>query len=211
MRVFHFRNTEFGIKSLKERRLKIARVAELNDPFEFLGMELSDRKFRKHMNVAKSKFSESTGILCFSASWKNPVQWTHYAEQHTGIAMGFDVPDKLLSEIAYVTERLPMTAPIDNAIMEQCLTTKFAHWAYEEEYRRFIPLAPIKQDNALYFLPFSDNLRLREVIVGSRSSLSRSQVADALGTFAPEVTVFKSRPAFRTFDVVRNQNEKLWV
>jgi hypothetical protein len=41
MKVYHFRSAEFGIKSLRERRLKIARIMELNDPFEFLAVDLS--------------------------------------------------------------------------------------------------------------------------------------------------------------------------
>jgi len=211
MRVFHFRNAQFGIKSLRERRLKIARITKLNDPFEFLGMELSDCRFRKDIHAAQNKFSKSTGILCFSASWRNPVQWTHYAEQHSGIAMGFDVPDELLSKIHYVTERLPAIAPVDSATMKRCLTTKFAHWSYEEEYRRFIRLAFATRENGFYFLPFSDDLRLKEVIVGPKSRLSRLEVIDALGELAPEVTVFKSRPAYKTFRVVKNQNAKLWA
>ena len=46
MRVFHFRSVKYGLKSLEERRLKISRIHELNDPFEILGANLSNRDFR---------------------------------------------------------------------------------------------------------------------------------------------------------------------
>ncbi len=121
MRVFHFRDTKYGLKSLKERRLKIARIMELNDPFEFLGVELSNRELRKAMNARKNELSETTGILCFSRNWRNPVQWSHYAEHHKGICMGFDVSKRLLAKVDYVGERLAYGNTIDMAMMNNFL------------------------------------------------------------------------------------------
>ena len=54
---------------------------ELNDPFEFLGAELSDRNFRKAIKKTKKDLSKTKGILCFSKNWKNPVQWSHYTDK----------------------------------------------------------------------------------------------------------------------------------
>ena len=34
MRAYKFLNAEFGLESLKEKRLKISTIHELNDPFE---------------------------------------------------------------------------------------------------------------------------------------------------------------------------------
>jgi len=38
MRVFHFVNEEHGLDDLRKRRLKIAALNELNDPFELLAL-----------------------------------------------------------------------------------------------------------------------------------------------------------------------------
>ena len=211
MRVFHFRDAKNGLKSLKERRLKIARIMELNDPFEFLGAELSNLDFRKAINATKKQISKTTGILCFSKNWRNPVQWSHYAKEHKGICMGFDIPKRLLAKVDYVDKRLSYGNTIDMAVMRKFLTTKFSHWAYEEEYRLFISLDNNEEENGLYFSDFSDDLRLKQVIVGARSGISRKQVSDALGDVRHEVAVFKARPAFKSFEVVRNENEKLWA
>lgn len=35
MIVYHFISSEFALKALRDRRLKISRINELNDPFEF--------------------------------------------------------------------------------------------------------------------------------------------------------------------------------
>lgn len=46
MRVYHFVNAEFGLDDIRRRRLKIATLNDLNDPFELFGVHLGD-EFRK--------------------------------------------------------------------------------------------------------------------------------------------------------------------
>lgn len=75
MRVFHFLNHEFGLKDIRERRLKVSRITDLNDPFEFLGVELSNRSYRRGLQKVKAKLSEGNGLLCFTRDWHNPVLW----------------------------------------------------------------------------------------------------------------------------------------
>ena len=40
MRLYHFINKKYGLESLSLKRLKIAQIDKLNDPFELLGVEL---------------------------------------------------------------------------------------------------------------------------------------------------------------------------
>ncbi len=211
MRVYHFRDEIFGLKSLKERRLKIARIMELNDPFEFLAAELTDKKLRRALQNTKAELSKTKGILCFSNNWSNPVQWSHYANHHKGICLCFDIPTELLTEVRYVKNRITMSGIIDYKLMQRILTTKFEHWHYEEEYRLFISLDPTTEENGLYFSDFSNELQLKKVIVGGRSEITRSKLNGALGKLADQVEVFTARPAFKTFSVVRNKNEALWA
>jgi len=46
MRLFYFVPANYGIENLIKRRLKLARLNDLNDPFEFLCVDMSDRKVR---------------------------------------------------------------------------------------------------------------------------------------------------------------------
>ncbi len=108
MRLYHFINAKYGLEDLRDKRLKIARIMELNDPFEFLGADLSDHEFRESMQNLKKFLSEKYGLLCFSESWDNPVQWAHYADGHKGLCLGFDVLDQFLDKVNYVDERLPV-------------------------------------------------------------------------------------------------------
>jgi hypothetical protein len=86
MRVYKFLDADFGLKSLSEKRLKISTLRDLNDPFELLPYELSNRTNRE---VIRRYFAEMTaryGLLCFSAQWKDPVIWAHYSDKHRGFA-----------------------------------------------------------------------------------------------------------------------------
>ncbi len=255
MRLYHFINKHYGLKDLREKRLKIARIMELNDPFEFLGVGLSDSKLRKAMETIKQDIANECGLLCFSKSWGNPVQWSHYADGHQGLCLGFDVLDKFLDKINYVDERLPtkdfldamkvlsdklagemgddidpsaspgefktqdtaLFTEVQNKLRKEAysdaerdfgrkiIATKFSHWSYEKEYRLFVSLKT-KESDDLYYADFSDELTLKEVIVGVRSSVTRTQIEDALGEIAGSVEIFKVCEDFRKFAVVRDEN-----
>lgn len=115
MRVYHFTTAEFGLKILQEKRLKISHILKLNDPFEFSSLiESHDFEFRNAVETGKQGIAEIAGIICFSANWKNPVQWAHYADKHTGLCLGFDIPDEHLEKILYVKERVPHNGRLMN-------------------------------------------------------------------------------------------------
>lgn len=209
MRLYHFTSKKWGLLDLRERRLKIALISQLNDPFEFLGGDLSDREHRNTMVSMKKAMSKNTGLLCFCKNWKNPVQWAHYADHHKGLCLGFDVVDEFLSAIDYKQDRFP--APdneTETSFLVQSFFTKFSHWSYEEEYRLFRPLT--NKINGHYFSNFSENMQLKQVIVGCRSAITRTDISLALGNMQHDVEIFKSRPAFRSFNIVRNEDESLW-
>lgn len=211
MRLYHFRDEKYGLISLTDKRLKIARINELNDPFEMLGCNLSDSNKRQSFQIMKNKLNEDTGLLCFSANWRSPVQWAHYTNNHKGVCLEFEVPETFLIKISYINSRLKCGDKIDEKYMHKILTTKFSHWKYEEEYRTFLSLDHILKENGLYFEPFSDKLKLKKVIVGCNSKLKRSDIIIALGKIENNIEIFKARPAFGSFRIVRNQNENLWT
>ena len=105
MRVYYFIRKKYGLENLTKKRLKVARIDYLNDPFEFMAVDLSDRDFRLGVEKMKRDLSKDFGILCFSKFWDNPVQWTHYADRHKGLCLGFDVPDEYLAKINYIDSR----------------------------------------------------------------------------------------------------------
>ena len=210
MILYRFFNAKYGLDSIEYRRLKISRIMELNDPFEFLGVDLSDKEFRKALQGMKESMSEKAGLLCFSKFWSNPLLWTHYADKHRGICLGFKVPNDVVGKVNYMNYRPGRPEVLDQSFMKELLHTKFSHWEYEQEYRMWTTLK--KKINGHPYLNFVDNkLILKRVIVGAESCTTRSEVSEALGNLARSVDVFKSRAAFKSFKVVKNINDSLWV
>lgn len=217
MRVYHFVNAVYGLEDLRRRRLKIATLNELNDPFELFGVNLADEDLRRAFHAMKDELSLQHGLLCFSRDWRNPVQWSHYAAKHTGLCLGFDIPDEKLGAVAYSRARLVVEAEkfrnpreLSADTVRQFLFTKYSHWRYENEVRCFVTLEERDPETNLYFAEFSDNLRLAVVVVGAQSTVSRETLRNALGDLAASVEAFKARLAFNTFRVVRQRNAKLW-
>ena len=209
MLVYHFINERFGLEALRNRRLKIARIMELNDPFEFLAVDLSDRGFRKVIKTTKATLSKTNGILCFSKTWTHPILWGHYADKHKGICLGFEVPRQFLKKVDYVECRFEKPNVLNEAFMKKLLFTKFKHWEYEQEYRTYLQLED--EIDGLYFSDFSADLSLKRVIVGDQSKITRSQIYQSLGSLQNNVEMFKARAGFRSFEVVRNKNEAMWT
>src|SRR5437762_4637776 len=109
MRVFHLTHAEYALSNIALGRIKIARIADLNDPFELLAANLGNNKdLRRAMREWRSELHKTKGLLCFSRDWESPVIWSHYADKHRGICLGFELSDKLVEEVKYVEDRLPV-------------------------------------------------------------------------------------------------------
>ncbi len=51
MIVYHFTSSEFALKALRDRRLKIARINELNDPFELCAADFTNPDVRTKLEA----------------------------------------------------------------------------------------------------------------------------------------------------------------
>ena len=163
MRAYHLTPECWALESMKHRRLKVATFEDMNDPFELLGMEFrtpeDDEFFQSQL---KPDLNQTFGILCFSRNWTNPVLWSHYAEKHRGLCLGFDVSDQWAKEVRYVEERLNADieddSPSDhtNSPGYQLITTKYSHWKYEEEVRLIFQKKDLQREGSNYFVPYCD-------------------------------------------------------
>src|SRR5207248_6306076 len=132
------------------------------DPFELFGIDLSNEALRRAFNLMKEEMSRSRGMLCFSRDWHNPVQWSHYADKHRGLCLGFDIPDVDLVRVTYSRKRMLVEVEhllafhqLDLATVMRFLFTKYAHWRYENEVRCFVTLEDRDQEKNMYFVDFS--------------------------------------------------------
>lgn len=185
--------------------MKISKLDELNDPFEFLSVRGEEQSIRQQFRKMKTTISKTKGIISFSKNWRNPLLWGHYADNHKGVCLGMEIPDQLLNKIIYASSRLEIRHPIDECWMEKMINTKFRHWRYENEHRIFAELRTPDHDG-IYYAEFSENLILKEVIFGCRSTLNLDQVRkDLLPNTNAEITFRKVRPAFKTFRIVTDR------
>lgn len=212
LRVYHVTSAEYGISDISLGHLKVARFSDLNDPFELKAM-----RFRANTRSTATEFVQDfdshTGLLCFSADWKNPVLWSHYGDKHRGICLGFNLKRARAEEVLYedkrILDKLADGTPLDLLdanLQEQLRRTKFSSWSYEEEQRVLLPLSEAQAVGSLHFYPFGADLRLAEVILGPRCSLPLDAVRTLVNRLHPNVTTISSRLADGHFAVVPKES-----
>jgi hypothetical protein len=216
MILYYFVNQEFGLKDLRERRLKISDIVGLNDPFDFLSVAAPTKAARKMLREWRQDMANDFGLICFSRNWHSPVQWAHYADRHKGMCLGFEIDESHLRQVNYVQSRpvwpaapQPWPLSVKQRVIDQLLYTKFAHWSYEDEYRLFTRKESQDLDGN-FCANFSDALKLKQVLVGACSALTRSNLNAALGGLAENVDAFKVRLAFRDFRIVKQRKASEW-
>lgn len=210
MRLYHFIDCRFGLENICRRRLKISLIESLNDPFELQGIVTTDPILFHRYDFLKSGLAKYMGILCFSASWQNPVQWGHYADRHRGLCLGFDVSGEL-HKVKYVKRRLrPNPRALEaggagaEAHVRRLITTKFRHWRYENEHRLFVSLGDKDDETGLYFKEIGEEIKLREIVVGCHSAVTQKELEQALAGYS-NVRLSRSKLALRTFRMDREQ------
>lgn len=195
------------MKDISKRRIKIAQFQDLKDPFELLPPDLSDKSMRKAFRAFKKVMEQSNGILCFSRTKREPLLWSHYADKHRGMCLGFDVLDDTLRKVEYVSERLIFESESDltkGMAIRLLLSTKYEGWRYEEEERSFLDLDEKDKQNGFYFADFGDGIKLKEVLVGPECKVKKKEIMARLRGY-PNVRVIKTRLAFTKFSVVENR------
>jgi hypothetical protein len=218
MRLYYLTSDEVAIRHiLPERRLKLSQFHELNDPFELEAFALGDKKLRQIARALQRDYFGKKGIICFSDNWRSPVMWAHYGIKHSGICFGFDIgrdgaDDDIVRQVSYEPKRLrfefqdevPLFG-IDEEFVKAMLYTKAKEWAYEREWRATADLAVRDLHTGFHYVDFSPQMQLREIILGARNPRSPEEVATLVSKNACDVTVFKTRPAFRRFDMTRDR------
>ena len=208
MRLFYYTTEHFGLVSLRDKRIKISRFKELNDPFDFIGIATDNVADRLMLGPMRQRLNNRSGLVCMSTVWNEPLLWGHYAEKHRGMCLAFDVKDDLWEEVDYIEQR-PRLADYNVDSIEKLTEEnlrdlslkKFKSWSYEQEWRYFSRLkkADFVDDN--YFLPFSTDLKLVGVLFGERSNVDRAKVESILKVH-PDIQVGFTRAAFSRFAVL---------
>lgn len=134
------------------------------------------------------------GVLCFAGKGDCPVMWAHYADDHRGIVLIFDVTKNsamgIPRKIKYATTRPTMT--VDNVI--ETLYTKAKTWAYEAEYRILK-----KKGDECY--PFGEE-ELVGIILGMHMAQeSKQNVRDAILRSRQRIQIYQADAEATTYRI----------
>jgi hypothetical protein len=86
MIVYHFISSEFALKALRDRRLKITRINELNDPLQFCAADFCNSDTQTKLETFKNQANERYGVISFCENYHDPVLWIHYEIPSAGLA-----------------------------------------------------------------------------------------------------------------------------
>lgn len=117
------------------------------------------------------------GVLCLSRNFDSPLMWSHYADQHRGVCIEYDVsmlkPHEL-HKVSYGASREVLTSQLysftfegsesaRNAIDKACLLTKASEWRYEREWRMLSQIgsqaSPVKLKSIIFGMNCPDTLQ----------------------------------------------------
>jgi hypothetical protein len=195
---------------LKERRLKLSRFNESNDPFELNLIDSRDPRRREVVRMVADYHTRNTGMICFGKDWGNPVMWAHYAEKHSGVCLGFAIEPSVLSKVDYTDTKIDVEIGVHLPkgglsidLLNRVLLTKSTSWEYEQEWRVLSQLKMPDPSNGLYYTDFGQQVELRAVILGCRCTWTTDKVVKVIDRHvtAP-VRIWKARPAFGRFAMV---------
>lgn len=148
-------NPDMAKKTWKQRHHQIQQLM-----LDAGGME-------KRIRESSGKHTRAAGVCCLSQDPREILMWSHYADQHKGLVLQFDVsanPEVFLQAISveYSTEYpvIEWTDPEDTAL-KIGLLRKFKSWSYEQERRI------IRPGSADRLLPFNPSA-LTGIILGCR-------------------------------------------
>lgn len=171
---YHFLSAKNAINDLENGRIKVSTIDVLNDPFEFMPYRRYGNKERQPYNRVYRTISKKWGVLCFSQIWTEQLLWAHYADKHKGVVLGFEIPSERILKVKYTPNKIRTKFNLtDNQDENEkkfldLATEKYNEWEYEKEFRILIKLADCILDDGLYFLPFGEILKIKEIVLGCR-------------------------------------------
>lgn len=200
--IYKYVDLETGIdKILSPRSLQFTNPKDLNDPFEantdLIDLHIDDagldyllkntehkltrQERRRAIDIYKNvdlrtKFLEDEKdkykISCFSKVKDEVLMWSHYADKHNGICIGFKFPiiykdQFILSPVKYLDALITVAATAKtNTALRYWLTAKSQRWFYEAEIRAIRNSDKSTKNDYVTF----DHDNIKEVIFGCNVS-----------------------------------------
>lgn len=92
-----------GKAALRSQNLGFRKPEYFNDPFELTALSNSVGPVGKQetLKARIDQLKDQVAILCMTRIALNPLMWAHYADQHQGLVIGYDVSGPFLNSPEY--------------------------------------------------------------------------------------------------------------
>jgi hypothetical protein len=156
-------STDLALGSdIEARRKRYKELAKRHMPGVKWKMRKKDVEARMfdpegQLSILRNSFDKHLkrlGILCLSEDNLNLLMWSHYADNHKGFALRFDLAHDLktmlrISKVEYSTDYpLVNWSELEHDDIKTVFLRKYDGWKYEREWRMVIP------NGAHTYLPF---------------------------------------------------------
>ena len=214
VRLYYFTSLEFGISNVQKQRIKISRLLELNDPFEFRNVisPSTSSRFPGEFECWLTGQNDSKGIICFSKKCSSPLMWGHYADKSKGMVLAFDVLKDDLFDVKYHSDLLRTPSlPIEPDFACDLVASKAKAWCYEKECRVFISLITAQAEmqagtgKLLFFEKFSNSMALKEILIGPDCSADRATVNTLKRYAGLLIPIFSTKRASNKFEIKKSE------
>jgi hypothetical protein len=158
---------------------------------------------KQHRIETRKKIGEDFGVFCLTPQNNNFLMWSHYADSHKGICIGFDTHILMatvlgfLQNVNYQCELPKFELNEDvNGFLTKFLFTKSDAWQYENEYR----LIKFNAAKKHFFMPING---IREVILGcSMEANLKQKTIDLIKCKLPDTSIYDSYLSSTNFEVL---------
>jgi hypothetical protein len=136
------------------------------------------------LNNFKIEVNKIVGVCCFSLNPLSNLMWSHYADSHRGVCIGFKyniLQNNVRAKVNYQKSKLKLPSFFmelgeadKNQHIRNVLFTKSKEWKYENEYRIITELKNCKTENIkdlLYYYHELDVSDIQEIIFGFKCDL----------------------------------------
>ena len=141
---YHTINTNL-LQSLTKEINWYSKLHLLNDPFECFFLDNTNSDTYK-------SFTSQLCVCCFSRNMNEILMWSHYANNHRGVCLEFEIIDEEIingqliainyDNDIYAMDTIETTSSghlsLNITSNGKFLATKFKNWSYEEELRTYI-------------------------------------------------------------------------
>lgn len=161
--------SEYSVSNLKNKILWASRPSVFNDPFEFKFFQNGMNPKQNELDILIDEIDEWK-VACFSQDPLNILIWSHYANFHKGMCLGF-YNDMITQKVNY-SDDFPI---VDFSVSDfqlrgrevlKIITTKSSLWSYEQERRAcFIPgtSSEVSYPGELFMVAFGVNASSDEI------------------------------------------------